>query len=829
MPFNLQLSMKRGAQSMNDVASSISAISSEDISQRGYASFEDCLPVGRVVGPSFGAVDLPVIQIFPNDREAFTQEVRVWSHTSGKLQWLGGLHYRDADRALVGSYMPWIGDPAADPLAGARWLDQDSAVSVEEKAVFGELYFNFTERLLLTAGGRFFDYRQTTTGESSGRLARNMGTHEMNILKGFLCTVMAVTAIGLSACSKRHSWAPDGIDNAATVAGGPVDLFPGSWPRDELQAYLELTAGGSPDLKNRTGLKTSGKHGVVSATSVPMAVHAGVKALQQGGSAMDAVLTTALTQIALTAGGPMSYAGTGGLTYFEAETGEVHFLDFTWAVPMEEKDPLSVPPYGTPSGRGVLVSGFMAGVEAAHKRFGKLAFGEIFEPAIYFAEEGFELSAEFADRLQRRGYVLTRRPEGRAIFQNANGELLKAGETLRQPQVAQFLRKVAKQGSRYMHQGAWAEEFVKAVREEGGKVTLEDLKQYAPAWQSFNTSFAFREFEVYANDLWKERFKLLELADLRTRGHYQNSAEALYWVVKIYRVSQVLGALSAQEVIKVFPKLDLSGAHRYSYATLAQIWESMHRPGWKTLETLAEKKQADRLALKAESITNLTKDFRRRDPKSPPDTDGEPGHTAGVIAIDSEGNMATLTHTVNSAVWGELGIFIEGVSITDPASWQQERFAAMGAGSRPTRRVGEVPTGPMLPLALKAGVPYLGCGLVGVSGRLNLYQIFVDSLEYGMKGDRIVQTPKFHDEWNPLLPVREPIGEAGDFSRELLLQVKAMGLNVEAVADRSKAAHGGGVACGIVSPATGSRSGFVFSNTGHVNASAIEHDLVEAY
>ena len=68
-------------------------------------------------------------------------------------------------------------------------------------------------------------------------------------------------------------------------------------------------------------------------------------------------------------------------------------MDACYNTVKNETDPLSIPPLGTPSGRSVLVPGFMAGVHALHGQFGRLPFASLFEPAIWVAETGVAANA----------------------------------------------------------------------------------------------------------------------------------------------------------------------------------------------------------------------------------------------------------------------------------------------------------------------------------------------------------------------------------------------------------------------------------------------------
>ena len=227
-----------------------------------------------------------------------------------------------------------------------------------------------------------------------------------------------------------------------------------------------------------------GPNGVVVAVTGPLAVHAGLETLKAGGSAADAALATALAQVVECGGSYVSHAGIFGMVYFDAETGEVYYLNAGFNTPREETDPLSIPGGGTPSGRTALVPGFMAGVQAAHDRFGKLPRRQVFAPAIELAEQGVKVSPLLGGFLRYRKDVLSRLPETRRIFTKEQGTLYAEGEIFCQPELAKTLRQVADQGAAYMYSGAWADEFVAAVQREGGKLTREDMHAYRACGRS---------------------------------------------------------------------------------------------------------------------------------------------------------------------------------------------------------------------------------------------------------------------------------------------------------------------------------------------------------
>src|SRR5262245_49102431 len=226
-----------------------------------------------------------------------------------------------------------------------------------------------------------------------------------------------------------------------------------------------------------------GNNGVVVGTSSPLSVAAGLEILKKGGTAADAAMAISLAQVVECGGSYVSHAGILGMVYYDAATGKVHSLNAAYDTPREEKDPLKIPGRGKPSGRTALVPGFMAGVQAAHERFGKLPRKDVFAPAVTMAEDGIKVSPLLARFLQSKSAVLSRRPETKRIFTSADGRFLVEGENIRQAELARTLKHIAEDGASYMYTGPWAEHFVAEVRKEGGKITMEDMKAYRVIWE----------------------------------------------------------------------------------------------------------------------------------------------------------------------------------------------------------------------------------------------------------------------------------------------------------------------------------------------------------
>lgn len=516
-------------------------------------------------------------------------------------------------------------------------------------------------------------------------------------------------------------------------------------------------------------------------------MRAGLDALRQGGSAVDAALTTAIAQVTLAAGSWVSFAGILTLVCYDAASGRVHSLNAGFDTVRRERDPVSIPtanvgaltpggdPWGgTPSGRSALVPGFLAGVEAAHARFGTLSFAALFDPAIRHAEDGFEVSPDLAELMVRRRDVLTRLPEGRAIFTRPDGTLITAGERLRQPALARTLHRVASGGAAYCYTGAWAHRLVDAVRREGGAMTLEDLAAYEAIW-SEPTRGWYRDFEIVSQGMPSvggvnliEALQVYDAAGLRARGPHTASGESLFWlaqILKLYNLSYLPPGL----LPLVAPGIDPRPEARLSAAAAPAVWQRI-----------------------ANGQLPLTRAPAKGIAAEPPK------HSDSVVAVDRHGNVAAMVHTINSMMWGKTGIFVDGVSINDAASFQQAAVARVGPGARLPD-----PTNPMLVLA--DGKPILGASAMGPALHQKTVQCLLNVLDGDMTLREAIDAPYL------MFPRMRPDGGqservvAGAFPPESLGHARKLGLEVVEEPDDSRLTRGLWIAI-VIDPETGHRT-----------------------
>jgi len=500
---------------------------------------------------------------------------------------------------------------------------------------------------------------------------------------------------------------------------GP-DLSPRNWQPAEraLAEQSEMTAW------PKQAKLVEGKLGLVAATLSPIAVLAGGEALRQGGNASDAAATVALTQIATALGSYVSFAGTFNLLYYEKKSARVHSLTAGWNTWLGESDPMTIPvcdmgplPYARKptdgaEGRKTLVPGFMAGLEAMHRRFGQLSFATLFQPAIAYAEEGLRLSPMLASYFPSRGRYLNRTPEGRAFLNQASGSTPKAGDLFIQTDLARTLRAVAERGSSYMYTGEWGQQFVRAVQREGGKATLEDMQRYQPLWQE-PIKIKFLGTMVYSSG----------------RGSFGG-----------YRV---LEALNVAEVLQL-EKLGPYFHDPVAFKALSSILRATNGE-WRRLPPDGRLTKSH-----AKAIASALGQFPDQEPP-PIATD----HSDSVVVVDGFGNVACVVHTINTLPWGTTGIVVGGIPISDAAGFQQTRLATLPPGSCVT--MGTAPS-----IAIREGKPTLAIAAIGSSLVPETVRLLVGTLANRLDALTLMSAP-------PLLENLEPQINGAAFKQRPIL------------------------------------------------------------
>ncbi len=261
----------------------------------------------------------------------------------------------------------------------------------------------------------------------------------------------------------------------------PVDATPPTHAESTFEARLP------PAWPYRVPAVVKGAHGmVVSDNAISSKV--GRDVLAAGGNAVDAAVATAF---ALAVAYPTA-GNLGGGGFAVARMGnDVRALDFRETAPAAASRDMYLDASGKmlPTAREGIRSagtpGSVAGLWELHHTLGskRKSWADVLAPAIALAEQGFVIDEGFLDTFKFAGERMKKHPVSAALF-FPNGELPVKGSTLKNPEIAIVLRRIAEKGAAGFYEGPTAAAIVAQMQSEGGLITAADLKGYQAKWRT---------------------------------------------------------------------------------------------------------------------------------------------------------------------------------------------------------------------------------------------------------------------------------------------------------------------------------------------------------
>ncbi|EPJ45161.1 MAG: gamma-glutamyltransferase [Osedax symbiont Rs2] len=245
----------------------------------------------------------------------------------------------------------------------------------------------------------------------------------------------------------------------------------------------------SPEVSSGVELK----HSVIAneymvASANPLATKAGYDVLNAGGSAADAMVAI---QSMLGLVEPQS-SGLGGgafMVYYDAKSKKITTFDGRETAPLAATPELFQKANGEKmkfydgvvGGRSVGTPGTVRLMGTVHKRFGKLAWGQLLQSSVDVAEQGFKVSPRLAGLIEKDQKRLSHYPDTQAYFFNTDGSPLQEGQLLKNQAYANTLKILAKEGADAFYSGKIANDIVKRVKsakDNPGVLASEDLAIY---------------------------------------------------------------------------------------------------------------------------------------------------------------------------------------------------------------------------------------------------------------------------------------------------------------------------------------------------------------
>lgn len=286
------------------------------------------------------------------------------------------------------------------------------------------------------------------------------------------------------------------------------------------------------------------RYGIV-ATSQTLASAAGVKILEAGGNAVDAAIAANAVMGLVEPTGN----GIGGDLFalvYEAKTGKLYGLNASGWAPsgltpefLESKGvSKTMPEEGIYS---VTVPGAVAGWDAMHKRFGRTKWPELFNAAVFYAEEGFPVTDLIAQQWvsERARKLHNMHANGQKLYL-PGGKPPAKGEMFRNADLATSLRAIASEGRAAFYKGAIAKRIVEISKELGGTFTMADLAEFEAEWvEPISTEYrGWTVSEIPPNGQGIAALMMLNILErypLRDWGH--NSTKTLHHMIEAKKLA----------------------------------------------------------------------------------------------------------------------------------------------------------------------------------------------------------------------------------------------------------------------------------------------------
>lgn len=252
-------------------------------------------------------------------------------------------------------------------------------------------------------------------------------------------------------------------------------------------------------------------------TAHPLATLAGAKTLMEGGNALDAaVAAAAVTWVVLP-----HMCGLGGdafFLYYDSGRSETTCFSGCGAAPLEASVEKLVDlgvgrliPLEGPL--GVAVPGALHAVDTGLKKFGTMELARVLEPAISVAQRGFAVTPGLNEHMGQQLQKIRKFPATAQIFLDRQGRPLEPGAVLSQPDLANTLRTIARQGAESFYRGELSSEIAGFIRSEGGLLGEEDLARHETE-VSTPLRTGYKDYEVAVTRLPSQGFIVLEALNI---------------------------------------------------------------------------------------------------------------------------------------------------------------------------------------------------------------------------------------------------------------------------------------------------------------------------
>ena len=472
---------------------------------------------------------------------------------------------------------------------------------------------------------------------------------------------------------------------------------------------------------------TAQKGAVVSAH--PLASAVGVAIMKEGGNAIDAVIATQLALAVVYPGA--GNLGGGGFMVARLRDGQTVALDYRETAPAAAHRDMYLDAGGNvlpdKSLNGHLSSGVPGTVSGLFQslKYAKLSFKKLVAPAIALAETGFTITEHEAASLNGIQEDLKTYNTTPSAFVKVNG--WKAGDTLKQPDLANTLKRIRDGGAAGFYEGETARLIVDEMKRGNGLITYEDLKKYEAKWRTPH-QFTYKGYTIVSMPM------------------PSSGGVLLHQMLKMVEAQPLpqWGFLSEQSVQL------MAEAERRAYADRAEYMGD-----------------ADFFKVPVDSLTSdaylkmRMQDFTAGKAGSSAAT--KPGRfakeseeTTHISIMDGNGNAVSVTTTLNNSygsktVVGGAGFFLNDEMDDFSAKPGVPNLYGAVGGEANAIAPGKRMLSSMTPtIVLQNEKPFLVVGTPGgTTIPTSVFQTIINVIDFNLSTEEAVNGPKFHHQWLP--------------------------------------------------------------------------------
>ncbi|MCW5923552.1 MAG: gamma-glutamyltransferase [Saprospiraceae bacterium] len=490
-------------------------------------------------------------------------------------------------------------------------------------------------------------------------------------------------------------------------------------------------------------------------TAHPLATQVGLETLRKGGNAVDAAVAV---QFALAVVYPQAgNIGGGGFLVYRSKEGQTAVLDYREKAPAAATEKMYLDSAGNvltnKSRFGMLaagVPGTVDGMWEAHKKLGRLPWGELVTPAIELAEKGFQITEREAGSLNSERFNFIRQNTFTPAF--VKMEMWQAGDWLIQKELAQTLARIAGFGREGFYGSGTAKLIVEEMGKNGGLITYQDLQNYRSVWRT-PLEFDHKDLHIITMPPPSSGGILLQQM-LGMTSNFPLKDYGMHSTAAVHLMAEV---------------------ERRAYADRA-----MHIGDpdfWK----VPMKRLTDPAYLKSR-MADFQTDKATPSKKVAAVDIKESEETTHYSIVDAAGNAVAVTTTLNDSYGSRTVVAGAGFILNNEMDDFSAKpgtpnlYGAIGGAANaiaPEKR----PLSSMTPvIATKGGKIWLVLGSPGGTTIPNtVFQVLVNLTEFGRSLPEAVQAKRFHHQWQPdKIQIEE-----GALSETVIEQLTGMGHTVE--------------------------------------------------